>query len=322
MKINIDTKKGADAVSELLQKTIADVQAGAVALSEKTKQDNYQRRMKKYNPLFPDVYQSADFNIPNLIVIVDDAVRRGIDVCEGAIGWLDKKSGMEVLYLYDEAVPLSKLQFVPCAACEAVYFVDNFERNRFVRVDCIFSKAHEERLAELKYIAHSLGAKKCTIEITESRTETSASKKKANLHANAAIRYVYNQDISIEGKSTESGNLHHEVSSNKNTQRSGRVCIRFEGSNSPKRPKLKWFAHDDNIKRLIDMRCKGDNSVQSEILEISGTSYATMSKATACSIDNALSVMKLVEKKDKGNATMEMQVVKENRSKLIFDIEF
>ena len=47
MKLKIDTQKSAEAVSEFLQKTsdigkktIADVQAGAIALSEKTKQDS------------------------------------------------------------------------------------------------------------------------------------------------------------------------------------------------------------------------------------------------------------------------------------------
>lgn len=138
MKINIDTKKGAEAVSGFLQKTsdlskktIADVQANAAALSEKTKQDAYLRRLKKYNPLFPDEYKSAEFNIPNMIMIRDDAERRGIDVCEGAIGWLGKEGGMEVLYLYDEAVSFSKIQFVPSADCNAIYYVDRFDRNRF-----------------------------------------------------------------------------------------------------------------------------------------------------------------------------------------------
>ena len=178
MKFTIDTKKGAEAVSEFLQKTsdqskkaLADVQAGAVAISEKSKQDSYMRRLKKYNPLFPEMYHSADFNIPNMIVIRDDAERRGIDVCEGAIGWLGTVGGMEVLYLYDEAVAESGITFVPVASCDAVYYVDNHDRSRFIRTDCIFSKAHEERIAELKHVAHALGARKCTIEISESSME-------------------------------------------------------------------------------------------------------------------------------------------------------
>ena len=83
MKITINTKKGAEAVSGFLQKTsdkskqaIADVQAGAVAISEKSRQDSYQRRLKKYNPLFPEVFHSEEFNIPNMIMIRDVSTLR------------------------------------------------------------------------------------------------------------------------------------------------------------------------------------------------------------------------------------------------------
>jgi hypothetical protein len=78
-------------------------------MSEKAKQDSYLRKMKKYNPLFPDVYTGSDFIVPNMIVIVDEAVRRGIDVCEGAIGWLDTENGIETLYLYDDALNLRNI---------------------------------------------------------------------------------------------------------------------------------------------------------------------------------------------------------------------
>ena len=187
-----DVKESAQSLSEktndLSKKALADIQKGAQDLSEKNKQESYLRRLKKYNPLFPDVYQGPDFNCPNLIIIVDDAVRRGIDVCEGSIGWLETKGGTEVLCLYDEAVAFSGLQFVPAPTCDSLFYVDQFSRNRFVRVDCVFNKAHEERLAELKHVAHSLGAKRCTIEITESIRETSLSKWKANAGLKVGVK--------------------------------------------------------------------------------------------------------------------------------------
>ena len=315
MKFTIDTSKIAEAVSDLGQRTsdkgrkaIADVQAGAAALTEKTKQENYLRRLKKYNPLFPDAYSSSEFVLPKMIMLREEVERRGIDVCEGAIGWLGKESEMEVLYLYDKAVPSSGLQFVPVASSGAVYFADGFDPKRFIRTDCIFSRAHEERLAELKYVAHSLGAKSCTIEISESTTEITMSKKKASFGVGASLH-------GVKASSTESAE--QNASAKSLTQRSGKVSAEFEGSDKPKKPKLKWFANDDNIKRLIDMRCKGNNSIKSEILELSGTSSATMSQKTACAIDNAIGAMKV-----KGGSTMESQVMRENRSKLIFCVEF
>lgn len=282
------------------------MQKGVQDLSAKAKNESYLRRLKKYNPLFPDTYQSETFNIPNMIMIRDDAERRGIDVCEGAIGWLDNANGMEVMCLYDEAVKMSGIQFIPTITCDAIYYVDNFDRNRFIRTDCIFSKAHEERLAELKNIAYSLGAKTCSIEISEANFEVSLSNRKSNLNTN-----VKNTSISTNEKFEQS--LSHENSS----QRSGRIVVEFEGSDTPKRPKLKWFEHDENIKKLIEMRCKNTNAIKSETLELSGASSATMSQKTAYAIDGAISKMGV-----KGPSDMEKHAKSEHQSKLVFNIEF
>lgn len=315
MKLKIDTQKSAEAVSGFLQKTsdigkktIADVQAGAIALSEKTKQDSYLRKLKKYNPLFPNVFYSAEFNIPNMIVIRDDAERRGIDVCEGAIGWLNNESGMEVLYLYDEEVSSCGLEFIPSAECDAVYYVDSFDRKRYIRTDCIFKKAHEQKLAELKHIAHALGAKSCTIEISESNVEVNVSKKKASIGAGGLARGVKVSATESAEQNTSAKNSNH---------RSGKITATFEGCDIPKMPTLKWFAHDEIIGKLIDSRINGDNSIKTEMLELEGASSATMSQKTAYAIDSAVGAMKL-----KGNSTMESQAVRESRSTFLYSIEF
>lgn len=315
MKIKFDGKKGSELVSNILQKTsdfgektLNVVQKSVSELTEKNKQDSYERRLKKYNPLFPEIYQSDNFNCPNMIIIVDDAVRRGIDVCEGAIGWLGNESGMEVLFLYDEAISMSGINFVPSPSCDAAYYVDSYDRNRFIRVDCIFSKAHEEKMAELKNIAYSLGAKSCSIEISESNTETKKSSAVMDIGGKLNIK------IAAEASTHNSQSSSYQST----THRSGRITAQFEGSNTPKRPKLKWFSKDDTIKRLIDMRCKNGNAIKSEVLELSGSSSATMSKKTAKSIDGVLN-------KHNGFRTstaMESQAATENESKLIFSIEF
>ena len=316
MKINIDTKKGKEAFLKVLQKTsdagkkaVADIQQGAKELSAKTKNDSYLRRMKKYNPLFPDTYRSETFNIPNMIMIRDDAERRGVDVCEGAIGWLDNANGIEVMCLYDEAVDFSGINFVPVASCDAFYYVDNYDRNRFIRTDCIFSKAHEERLAELQNIANLLGAKKCSIEISETVVESKREQKSASITQSAKIK-------SIEAKGNE-GREEFNMNECVN-QRSGRVIAEFDGSNNPVRPTLKWFAQDDNVKRLIDMRCSGNNAIKSQTLELSGSTSATMSQKAAYNIDVAMSKLAGL----KGKSEMEAKATKEHHSKLIFTIEF
>ena len=316
MKINIDTKKGKETLSKVLQKTsdvgkkaVTDIQQGAKDLSEKAKNDSYLRRIKKYNPLFPETYQSETFNIPNMIMIRDDAERRGIDVCEGAIGWLDNANGMEVLCLYDEAIKFSGINFVPVASCDAFYYVDNYDRNRFIRTDCIFSKAHEERLAELQNIANLLGAKKCSIEISEIVVESKKEHKGTSVSQSAIIK-------GVNVKANEGLN---ELSVNENVnQRNGRIVSEFNGSDSPERPILKWFAQDDNIKRLIEMRCSGNNAIKSQTLELSGSTSATMSQKAAYNIDVAMSKLAGI----KGKSEMEAKATREHHSKLLFTVEF
>lgn len=328
MKLNIDTHKEKEAVSKFLQKTsdlgkkaVLDIQTNALALSEKSKHDSYMRRLKKYNPLFPDVFFGVEFNIPNMIMIRDDAERRGIDVCEGAMGWLGKESGMEVLYLYDEAISTCGLKFVPTADCNAVYYVDKFDRKKFIRTDYVFKNANDERLAELENIAYSLGAKHCTIDLVEIEKVTKKSKKKVTSSNDANMKLESDQDR-VELDSERNYTSNSEITHHGENRRCSESF--WDGSDKPRRPKLKWFAYDESVKLLIEMRCKGGNSVRSRSLEFLGSNIATMSKNTACCIDSALRSIGSIDGKvnAKGNAEFEKQATRELKSKFIFRIEF
>ena len=81
---------------------------------------------------------------------------------------------------------------------------------------------------------------------------------------------------------------------------------------------MKWFAHDDTIRQLIEMCCNGERSIKSKTLELSGSSSATMSQKTAYTIDGAISKLGGI----KGTASMDAQAAKEHHSKLLFCIEF
>ena len=312
MKISFEKRKSAKPLTSIIQNTTdfgkklsSSVKNTVTMLSEKAKNDNYIYKMKKYNPVFPDQYTSSVFTLPNMIMIVDDAVRRNIDVCQGAIGWLGKEKDIEILYLYDEAVSFSGLQFIPSANCNAVYYVDSFDRKRFIRVDCIFSKAHEERLAELKHIAYCLGAKRCSIEISEASTNTQEQNKSFDF--SKKLGYIEDTDT-----------LEQNVSSTTSSKRCGQIEVEFEGSSTPQMPKLKWFANDDTINRLIDARCNGDNLIKVETIKLAGSSCSTLDQKTAYSIDCTLSAIG----SNKGGISLDTQAHKEHYSELLFRIEF
>lgn len=312
-KISLDIKKGMEAVAGAVQKTTdvgkavaIGVQDGVKEYADQTKKEAYERKLKKYNPLFPEKYRSEEFNVPNMIMIVDDAERRGIDVCEGAIGWLDKKNDVEILCLYDEAVAFSGLQFVPAATCDAVYYVDSFDRNRFVRLDYLLKKADEEKVAELEHIAFCLGAKRFSVQILEKQEDLSVIKNVIS-GAKNVIRGVENTDVEAEVESTA-------------TMYKMRGAIgkaEFSGNQTIRRPELKWFRYDENIKRLIEMRLEGKDTVLSKELKLEGATSATISQKTALAVDAAVKGMGI-----NGTASMEKQMKRESNSLLQFYIEF
>ena len=284
--------------ADFSKKAALEIQKGAKSLSEQTKQNLHDQKVKRYNPLFLEEFESADFKTPNIIEIVDDAIRKDIDVCDGAIGWTDKINDVEILHLYDEYMVNSKIQFVPFPKCDEVYCVDNFDRRRFINVGAAFERTTNEKLAELEHIAYCLGAKSCSIELLE------ANESKTATHS------------SVSAKQSDIGNAQSSInaSSKASNSQHGKSISFFEGNNTTQVPTLKWFKYDDSINRLIEMRCSENNSIKSKVLEIKCSTSVTMSRKVACAVDKILKV--------KASVSLEKQSLKEHNSKLIFEIEF
>lgn len=286
---------------DFTKKTASEIQKNAKSISEQiseqSKKSKHDQRVKKYNPLFWETFKDSAYKIQNIIEIVDDAVRRGVDVCEGAMGWTDTHGDVEILHIYDEVMNDVGIQFIPFPKCDCVYCVDPFDRTKYIDVNAIFERTNSEKLAELENIAYCLGAKSCSIEIANATNDTVSS----SVGASAKIKGItVGSDMSVSN-------------SNKSAQ-SGKSVTYFEGNREPARPTLKWFAYDDNINNLIDMRCSDKNAIKSKVLEIKSSSSQTMSQKAACAIDGLLGL--------KGSASMEKQAIKENNSKLIFEIVF
>ena len=262
--------------------------------ADKSKNEAYLKRLEKYNPVYAAELESGEFYMPNMLFIEDDSKRREADVLEEAIGWRTKEKGAEVFHLFEDMVEQMGFVFLPNLQCNAFYYVDCFDKSKFLRVDCVFAIVRDEKLAELKHIACCLGAKKCTIEMAESHTNVQ------NMKNEGKFKFI---------KGSE------ERSKQKTEQNFGKLVVEFEGSKNPTRPTLKWFAHDQNVINLIDARCSGVNGVKNERVELYGAMSSAMSQKTACEIDTAII-------KTGGKAKMESQAIAENESKLIYSIEF
>ena len=293
---NERAEKTKEAFSSFWQKTSdmgKKAAEGAKAFADQTKKNIYDAQAKKYITVTHKDLKSKSFIIPNIIEIVDDSSNRKFITKENAIGWIEQHEGVDVLHLYSACAKKCNIIFVPLAQRDSVYCKDNFDHSKFIDANQVFGKATEEKLAELEHIAYSLGAKSCSVEIIE----TDSNVESFSISAKINVARGNSCTVSKIGK-----------------KQSGKTMSYFEGNTVPKEPQLKWFAHDENIKRLIEMRCADCNSIKSKSLELKGSSSATMSKKTACAIDNVLKI--------KGGFSMESQAIKEHSNILVYEIEF
>ena len=291
-------------------KALVAAKEGSQLAAEKAQETSWEVRKKLYNPVFPEDYSALDFDLPKMIVIVDEDERKGIDVCEGAIGWLSKQAGLEVFHLYEEAVPLSGLRFYPMVSCDSVYYRDKFDGKRFVNIACYLETIQSDKITELKQIAYKLGAKRCRLETYE---EAKTVKLKKRQVAGKVHGRAY-------GGAAEAGGSFEE--SRKESQFQKREVVfaqTFEGNMAPQRPNLRWFAHDNEIASLIDTRCSesGGNVTREYSFKIDSSVNAVISESMAGKIDAALSKMGA-----KCNFSLKGEVESESRKKMVFEIEF
>ena len=275
-------------VGDIGKKTVES----AKSLAEQTQKNIHDQQAKKYIPVTKEEFNTEDFQIPSIITINDDSANREFIESEDAIGWIEQHKDVPVLHMYDSFVKNCGLTFVPFSQKNDVYCVDKFKSDTYITAREIFGKATKEKLTELSNIAFVLGAKSCSVEILEAEADMDST----------------NLKMGIKGIGTLGGGSKNAVAK----KQSGKTTTGFEGHDNPQTPDLKWFAHDDNIKWLIEMRCK--RAIKSHVLELNGSSSITMDKSIACAMDDVLG--------SKVNLSMEKESLKEYNDILIFEVEF
>ena len=259
---------------------------------DQTKENIHEQKAKKYAVVTEKAFRSNEFLQPSVIRIEDDSANREFVEDADAIGWIEVHKDVQVLHMYFSFVKDCKLVFIPMLQRGEIYCQDPFDPSHFTNVNQVFKKSADEKLAELNNIAYRLGAKSCSVEIIEAESESKTSRYQATVKGDSVLSAGTNQ-------------------SNAKKQ-SGKTITYFEGHDDPQKPDLKWFAYDENIKGLIEMRC--NKAIKSKVLELNGASSATMSKTMACAIDELLKIS--------GNISMEKKAIEEHSHKLLFEIEF
>lgn len=298
--------KAAHAASEVGGKAAEAASSGLKNAAEKVQQAQHEKRLARLNPLFPEEYNDPDFDLPNMIIVVDEDQRKGIPECAGAIGWITKDADMEVLNLYHEAIPESGLSFFPPASIGSIYYRDTFNGKHFIKLSDFSSTVQKDKMTELRDIAYYLGAVECRLESYESE-RTAHSKKRAG---SAKTR------LPIAGGLGASASTKQANSERTSTERSVRFEQTFDGSREPVAPELKYFEHDREILSLINMVLSG-NAPKEYTIQLGSSASCSMSMQLASKIDGTL-------KKVKASASfsMEDKVSSEARQMLDFYIKF
>lgn len=284
--------KAKETLSNFWQKTSSvgkKAAEGAKSLADQTKKNIHDAQAKKYIPVTEADITAENFNCPSIIEVVDDSANREF-ICEDAIGWIEKHKETNVLHMYFGFAKNCDFEFVPMLQRGNVYCEHNFDIKKFISADDFFERVRNEKLAELSDIAFCLGAKRCSVEIKECDSSVDKNGVSATVKSlNAGIGLTLANGKVQEGKKESV----------------------FGENNAIKEPQLKWFLHDDNIKRLIRMRCVDGDSIKSEILELKGSSSSTINLNVACAVDAINSRL-----------SMEKNAVKQHSSVLIYEIEF
>lgn len=283
---------------------------GASNTQRKMSEAMHEHRLHKYNPLFLEEYLSDDFDRPKLVVIADEDRRKGIDVCEGAIGWTERNSPIEILFIYEEFVPNSGLRFSPRPICYATYYRHPFESDLYLQVKDYVKICRENQLTELKNIAYQLGASNCSVEVHVEKNFFESFGGEINKEANVKDKKI---DASVNESTTFSSDISH------NSTIDVIMNETFKTSHTAKRPKLRWFANDDEILSLIKKRCSKDkNAIMDKYsFDITTSASTTISASLAYNIDCSLGYAKI-----ESGISLHNELRKEEKKRFIYKIKF
>ena len=303
----------ADAAGAVAKGAAGIAVAGAKAVVDVAKKGIEDLNEFIYKPVFPDEYNSPDYKIPKMIVIKDEASRKGIDVCKGAIGWADKIGELEALCMYDDWAKTCGLSFMPTLTLDTAYYVHPFDSSKYVRVEDYITTMKKDMDAELADVAYCLGAKSYKIEHTEKKSR-SFHVKGHSKNSGSAPLLVDGDPVqaSLDGKGKVSFGYAHESECHEFLQQT------FAGEAKASVPELRWYKDDSSVNQLIKTRCsEGMNVSKTYRCEITNTYSACVGMGLAKKLDGALAAIKIGQK-DK----LQSELKKDSKMEYVYEVNF
>ena len=268
---------------------------------DQTKRD---MELKSLRPIFEEDLNSPEFAMTKMIRVAQmDKKHAESEVCKGSIGYMSEQKGVTVVNIYADKADLYGLTYYPDRDSE-IYYVDPFDRDRYVALDDYFHYLKVARVNELQRIAQDLGATHFRVTYKEDLRTEMENHQKGGLkavHKNLKANEAAEVEHSISEKNSSTIEIAAEME-----------CIGHE----PRRPTLEYFKNDPQIKNLIDLRLN-DNTLTHQVYTLNLSNSCGVKIKDALKIDAALSAMKY-----SGNATFVSEAQSEMRRFFEYEIDF
>lgn len=312
-------KQGADAASEVAAKAVKHGTELTSAAAEKIKQgaeyvddavDNAQDAYInwRYHPIYPDEL-SRNYNLwlPEMINIRTRDERTDVEGLDKAIGFDEQYDEKPIITVLSKYAKEMDLEFYP-ALSEDVFYVDPFNKQRYIQIDQYFHTLEQERIEELIGVAQDLGAKYIEIAYCKENRASSGTSIDANANAKA-------KGLPITGKASAST----KSASTSKSMLGVKKSMNLPGMD-PKEPNLKHFKNDIEINSIIDRRLHKENAIKGDYrCELSFNTSSGIKASNAANVEGAL---KKVGINVKGKYKVTNEVMKEDSQKLMVYLKF
>jgi hypothetical protein len=268
---------------------------------DQTKRD---MELKSLRPIFEEDLNSPEFAMTKMIRVAQmDKKHAESEVCKGSIGYMSEQKGVTVVNIYSDKADLYGLTYYPDRDSE-IYYVDPFDRDRYVALDDYFHYLKVARVNELQRIAQDLGATHFRVTYKEDLRTEMENHQKGGLkavHKNLKANEAAEVEHSISEKNSSTIEIAAEME-----------CIGHE----PVEPKLVYFQRDESIKNLIRLRMS-DNPVKHQKFSLYCSHSSGIRVNDAAKIDAALAAMKFSMK-----ASVTSKAQNEERRYFEYEIDF
>lgn len=288
---------------------IADVQVGGKKVAEKYADTMDAINRKIYSPITKEEFLSSDFEIPNMIRLLDKNIHANKDVCKDAVAFRHIVARNNVLEIIKKECPSSKLKFYPNLN-DAFYYRNPYVDNFYISLDEYFDFIKKERVNELINVASCLGAKRVRIVFKEEKKHfvSAEGKKGDKLKGKKALAKVdASNEIANTVKASTKDLQELDVASE----------MTFDGTSEIERPKLVYFKNDSDIESLINMVMKGKNPPKSKTYTLAYNRSSDINLETAIKIDTVLDKLGMTS-----TASVKSEVENEKRLFMEYHIEF